>query len=178
MGPEILHGCCAPRWCWWPLWGGALKVLGLSCYCSGAGKEVQWKSLRLWHHFDLIIYWICTLDFIWRTFLLLIIFFLSIGFKVLGEETKVPSWLQQYVSSVSQDVFSLGKVNEIKDKSLQDNCQYCIFDTVFTVKLLLSGRFRGWTQVFQVQGSSQHTTCLFKYFWRSENKYGLFVYGE
>ena len=96
----------------------------------------------------------------------------------LGEETKVPSWLQQYVFQSHRMCLVFGKVNEIKDKSLQDNCQYCKFDTVFTVKLLVSGRFRGWTQVFQVQGSSQYTTCLFKYFWRSENKYGLFVYGE
>lgn len=71
-------------------------------------------------------------------------FFLSVGFRVLGEGGL--SFYHDYSTMSLQShrmclVFS--KVNEIKDKNLQDNCQYSPFDIVFTVKLLMNGRFSG-----------------------------------
>ena len=42
------------------------------------------------------------------------------------------------------------KVSEIKDKSLQYNCNP-LTAIIFRIKLVISGKIRGWMQIFLVQ---------------------------
>lgn len=136
-GPEILPCCHALTWCWWPLWGRALKVLGLSrsCYCFGPEKEeVQWKFLRLWHHFDLIICWSCTFDFIWRTFCHWFFFFLPTGWKYWRKKLSLHHYSSSMYPQSHRMCLVFYKVNEIKDKNLQNNWQTYTFDNCFYYK--------------------------------------------